>query len=167
MPIYEFYCIHCHKVFSFFSKTINTHKCPPCPQCSKINLKRCVSRFAISSPSGDKDHENKDLLSNLDESKFETALASLAAEAESIDEDNPKAIAKLMRKLYDATGMEAGDGMNQALSRLESGENPESIEEEMGDLLESEEPFLLNVKKGQIKTARSQPPAVDETLYSL
>ena len=33
MPIYEFYCPHCHRVFNFLSRAVNTDKTPDCPQC--------------------------------------------------------------------------------------------------------------------------------------
>ncbi len=41
-----------------------------------------------------------------------------------------------MRRLFEATGMPVGAGMEEALRRMESGEDPEKIEEEMGDVME-------------------------------
>ena len=41
-----------------------------------------------------------------------------------------------MRKLTDMTGLELGDGMQEALKRMDAGEDPDAIEAEMGDLLE-------------------------------
>ena len=58
-----------------------------------------------------------------------------------------------------------GKGMQEALERMEAGEDPEKIEEEIGDILEEEEPFLLSDKK-TIKQ-RSQAPRRDTTLYEL
>ncbi len=48
---------------------------------------------------------------------------------------------------------------------MEAGEDPESIEAEMGDLLEGEDPFSFQPKSG--RTGRRNPPIVDETLYDL
>jgi hypothetical protein len=70
-----------------------------------------------------------------------------------------------MRKLSDATGMNLGSGMEEALSRMERGEDPEKIEQEMGDLLEGEDPFIFGVK--QKKGSKKPKPRVDETLYDL
>ena len=52
-----------------------------------------------------------------------------------IDENDPRQAANVMRKLFDATGMPLGGGMQEALKRMESGEDPEKIEEDMGDVL--------------------------------
>jgi len=91
----------------------------------------------------------------------------LAGEADKINEDDPRQAANLMRKLSDMTGMELGPSMDEALSRMEKGENPEQIEAEMGDLLEGEEPFLLPEKKGKGKKVKRPDPLRDETLYDL
>ena len=96
---------------------------------------------------------------------MEKAMAMLAGEADRINEDDPRQAAALMRKLSDATGLKLGAGMEEALSRMERGEDPERIEAEMGDLLEGEEPFLLEAKSR--KTGRKSRPAVDDTLYDL
>lgn len=164
MPIYEFYCKPCHTIFKFFSLTVNTAKIPPCPKCGNPDLQKRVSLF--STLSGRKEEgSGEEGLPTMDEGKMEKALAMLAHEAGKINEDDPKQAAQLMRKLTEATGIRMGSGMEEALHRLEKGEDPDQIEQEMGDLLESEEPFVLE-KKG--KTSRKKPkPRVDETLYDL
>ena len=100
-----------------------------------------------------------------DESKMEQAMQMLAGEAERIDEDDPRQAADLMRKLSNMTGMELGAGMEEALQRMESGEDPEQIEADMGDILENEDPFAMAVKKYAAR--RKQAPAKDDTLYDL
>ena len=91
----------------------------------------------------------------------------LAGEAENLNEDDPRQAANLMRKLTDMTGMELGSGMQEALKRMEAGEDPDAIEAEMGDLLEDEEPFLMPDIKGGPKGAKRAAPKRDETLYDL
>ena len=93
----------------------------------------------------------------IDEAKMEKAMAMLAGEADKINEDDPRQAAQLMRKLTDATGLSLGAGMEEALSRLEKGEDPDRIEAEMGDLLEGEEPFLSG-ERG-VKGSRIRSPA--------
>ncbi len=161
MPIYEFYCQECHMIFNFFSKSVNTEKRPLCPKCQKIKLERRVAVFATPRSRGD---EEEGPLPDLDESKMERAMNLLAKEVEHVDEDDPRQAANLMRKLTDMTGLNLGPGMEEALSRMEAGEDPEKIEAEMGDILEEEEPF--GVKE---KSARSpkRPPRIDEKLYDL
>ena len=102
----------------------------------------------------------------IDESKMEQAMQMLAGEAEHIPEDDPRQAVNLMRKLTQMTGLELGDGMEEALQRMESGEDPEQIEAEMGDLLESEDPFQIAAKKGG-KGGKRTAPKRDETLYDL
>ena len=94
-------------------------------------------------------------------------LRFLASEADRINEDDPRQAADLMRKLTDMTGMELGENMQEALSRMEQGEDPEQIEAEMGDLLEGDDPFQLKVKKDLGGHARRGAPDRDETLYDL
>ena len=167
MPIYEFYCEPCHTIFNFYSRTVNPSKTPRCPRCGNPDMKRRVSRFAVvSRGSGEKSEEDEGW-PPLDENKMEQAMALLAKEAEDLDEEDPRQAAQLMRKLSEATGLTLGPGMEEALRRLEKGEDPEKIEEEMGDILEEEEPWLLAKKSPRISRQRFSPPQVDETLYEL
>lgn len=162
MPIYEFYCGKCHTLFNFFSKTINTQKRPNCPQCKTTTLERQMSAFAVTGRAKEAD-EMGDL--PVSEAKMEQAMHMLAGEAETIKDDDPKQAAHLMRKLTRMTGLELGDGMQEALSRMEQGEDPEKIEAEMGAILENEDPFEL-VKKGGGGVKRGAPKR-DEKLYDL
>ncbi len=164
MPIYEFYCPDCHMIFNFYSKRINTDKVPICPKCCKVKLQRKMSIFATSH--GFKNEEGAEELPNIDESRLEKAMGIIAREAENINEEKPEQAAKLMRRLTDMMGLKLGPGMEEALRRMEKGEDPEKIEEEMGDILEEEVPFVL--KEGGSRLSKySRPPQVDETLYEL
>ncbi len=163
MPIYEFYCDQCHMLFNFFSKSVNTRKRPLCPKCKTNQLSRQMSAFAVTGRA----KENPDLDDlPIDESKMEQAMQMLAGEAETIDQNDPRQAANLMRKLSDMTGLEMGAGMQEALQRMEQGEDPDQIEAEMGDILENEEPFELGGwKKGPSR--RRTAPLKDDTLYDL
>lgn len=161
MPIYEFYCPDCHTIFSFFSQKINTEKKPDCPQCQKPELSRQVSLFSISKGLTEEDGSD---LPDLDESKMEQAMRMMEQEAGRLDEDDPRQAAQLMKKLCDSAGLNLGPGMEEAMRRLESGEDPEQVEAELGDVLENEDPFFAS-KKGSL--SRLKPPARDETIYDL
>jgi hypothetical protein len=121
-----------------------------------------MSVFAVSKNRGEEDDMP---LPDMDESKMEQAMNLLAREAEHMDEDDPRQAANLMRKLTDMTGLDLGPGMEEALNRMEAGEDPEQIEAEMGDLLEGEEPFSVKEKVSRVR--KSRPPQVDEELYYL
>lgn len=163
MPIYEFYCDACNTIFNFFSKTINTSKTPMCPACKTKPLSRQMSAFAVTGRAKETD-DMEDL--PFDESKMEQAMQMLAGEAEHINEDDPRQAANLMRKLTNMTGLELGGGMEEALRRMEKGEDPEQIEAELGDILESEDPFQTAARKGTSGLRRTAPKR-DETLYDL
>lgn len=165
MPIYEFYCESCHTIYNFFSRRVNTEKVPACPRCGRERLERRVSMFSVSK--GRKEEDDGEL-PDIDEERMERTMMELAGEMEGVDEDNPREAARLIRRLYDATGMQLGGGMEEAVRRMEAGEDPERIEEEMGDVLEQEDPFLLKGRTG-IRDLRRRllPPRVDDTLYDL
>jgi hypothetical protein len=95
-------------------------------------------------------------------------MAEMEHEAGGMNEDDPRQIARLMHKLQEATGMRLGDHMQEAMRRMEAGEDPDKIEEEMGDLLEAEEPEF-GASGGSLRqwSRKLRPPQVDETLYDL
>jgi len=163
MPIYEFYCEDCNTIFNFYSRTIDTRKRPKCPKCKIRVLDRQMSAFAVTGKAR-QEGDTDDL--PVDEEKMERAMQMLAGEAERIDENDPKQAADLMRKLTSMTGLELGSGMEEALRRMEKGEDPEQIEAEMGDLLENEDPFQIVGKKGA-RSGRRAAPRRDDTLYDL
>ena len=168
MPIYEFYCADCHRIYNFFSRRIDTDTIPACPnsRCGRPALARQVSLFAVSK--GRTEPEQNEPLGDIDEARLEKAMASLAGEMEGIDEDDPKQAAQAMRKLFDATGMQLSGNMAEALRRMETGEDPDRIEEDMGDLLENEDPFAARPKTVLNDLRRKYlPPEVDDTLYDL
>jgi len=164
MPMYEFYCPDCHMIFTFFSRRVNTDARPACPKCGRLRMDRQVSQFAVTGRAGEKDGNGPDL--PVSEERMERAIQYLAREAENIKEDDPREAARLMRKFSSMTGMELGKGMSEALARMEGGEDPEKIEEEMGDLLEAEEPFAMEGGASRKRTRRG-PPARDASLYEL
>ena len=166
MPIYEFYCPDCHTIFKFFARRINTQKRPSCPKCERSDLERRVSLFAISK--GQKDSESDEPLPDMDESDIEKAMEAMAGEIEGVDEDDPRQAARVVRKLYDATGLQIGAGMEEAIRRMEAGEDPDKIEAEMGDVLEQEDPFVTKAKGGLKQLSKQLlPPKHDDTLYDL
>lgn len=160
MPIYEFFCTDCNTVFNFYSPTINTSKTPLCPKCKNRDLKRMMSTFAtISGKKEEGDFEDLPI----DESKMEKALQVMEKEMHNIKDDDPRQMASLLRKMTEAAGGNLDEGMEEALKRMESGEDPESIEAEMGDKLNPENIFSDQKKRG----TRPKKITYDETLYDL
>ena len=177
MPIYEFYCPHCHRVFNFLSRRIDTRKIPACPDCEQKGLTRRASAFAISKGRTEPPKPGS-AEPEVDEARLERAMQALAGEMASLDENDPRQGAHLMRKLFDATGLPVAGGMEEALRRMEAGEDPEKIEEDMGEVLEGD-PFggLLGgdeakdpdagEKKRRGRLRRILPPTVDPELHEM
>ena len=169
MPIYEFYCRDCHTVFNFLARVPDTDKRPACPGCKRSGLERRVSPFAISKGRPDRADSYDELPEGFDESRLEGMMAEMAREAEGADEDDPRQMARLMRKLFDGSGMRLGPGMEEAIRRMEAGEDPDKIEEEMGDALEGENETLFESGGGGLRNLqrRMKAPRVDRTLYEM
>src|ERR1700739_2587037 len=73
---------------------------------------------------------------DFDDPRVERAMMDLEKDMEHLDENNPKHMAHMMRKMKDL--MPPGTipkELDTAIKRLEAGEDPEKIEEDMGDLL--------------------------------
>ena len=166
MPIYEFYCADCHTLFNFFSSKIDTESRPPCPRCGKAPLERRPAAFATLKHRGDRE---PDPFGDLDEGALEGAMESLAREFEGAgDSDDPRQLASLFRKFGEASGMEVGPRMEELLARLESGEDPDALEEELGDELDDDEALAGLFQAKKAAAARlAKKPSVDETLYFL
>lgn len=73
---------------------------------------------------------------NVDDPRVARAMAEMERDMAHMDENNPKHMAQMMRKMKDI--LPAGSipkEMDVAIKRLEAGEDPEKIEEDMGDVL--------------------------------
>lgn len=49
-----------------------------------------------------------------------------------VDESDPKSMARMMRKMSSEMGEDLGPEFDEALGRLEAGEDPEAIEQSLG-----------------------------------
>ena len=141
MPIYEYACPKCRVIFNFLSKRINPDRLPTCPKCGNKKMSKQLSRFAMSrglkepaattSPEG-----GEGPMPDFEDPRMERAMMEMERDMEHMDENNPKHMAHMMRKMKDL--MPPGSvpkELDVAIKRLESGEDPEKIEEDMGDVL--------------------------------
>ena len=78
-------------------------------------------------------------------------------------------MAALMKKMFDLTGAEPNGAMLEAMRRMEAGEDPDKIDEEMGDALDAEgDPFVKGSGKSSKRLRRLfEAPNVDPELYEL
>src|SRR5438552_2489725 len=141
MPIYEFACPKCRVIFSFLSKRLNPDRLPVCPKCGNKKMSKQVSGFAmprgLKEPAGKPEGEaDEGPAPDFDDPRVMRAMSEMERDMEHLDENNPKHMAHMMRKMKDL--MPPGTipkELDVAIKRLEAGEDPEKIEEDMGDVL--------------------------------
>ncbi len=142
MPIYEFACPKCRKIYSFLSKRVAPSHTPTCPKCGSKKLSKEVSRFAMikgaAEPAAKSDDDGGDdmPMPDFDDPKVARVMSEMENDMETLDENNPRHMAHMLRKMKDI--MPAGSlpkEFNVALKRLEAGEDPDKIEEDMGEEL--------------------------------
>ncbi len=117
MPLYEFRCNQCGKVFTFLVGVVANNTDPYCPRCGSTSLTKLISRIRA----------------HLSE---ETRLDQLASSFESLDiseNPSPHEVRALMRKLTSALGDEVDrevvDEMEAAMEEELSGEGKEGASE--------------------------------------
>ena len=141
MPIYEFACPHCRRIFNFLSRKVNPTHSPTCPKCGAKDLAKRMSACAMprglkEQPAAGGDAGEGPPMPDLDDPRTARAMAEMERDMEHLDENNPRHMAHLMRKMQSI--MPAGSfpkEIETAIKRLEAGEDPEKIEADMGDVL--------------------------------
>lgn len=113
MPIYEYLCRECNRIFQFLVREASSGGiCPPCPKCS-ASTTRVLSRFSIAGPPPGSASSADD-----------AGMDALAGE-------DPRAMASAIRRMADEMGEPLEPEVQEALTRLESGEDPERIEQDL------------------------------------
>ena len=114
MPIYEYLCRRCNTIFQFLVRKPSSKTAPVCPQCGKGDkMERIMSTFSVKSGS-----------SSIEDMADNPTLAGLATEG-------TKAMVSAIRRMANEMGEDLGPEVNEALSRLEAGEDPEKIERDL------------------------------------
>ena len=168
MPIYEFYSPDTNRIYSFFARSLaQGAKVPKCPDQQGARMERMVSRFAVTGRA----KENPSDTGEASDPRMERMMAEMEREMSSLDEANPdpRALGRMMRKMSEATGQPVPPEMEQMICSLESGEDPEKLEEEFGGAFDSmalpEEAGPGGVE-GAIKN-RIRRPRRDPKLYEM
>ena len=150
----------------FFSQRVNTETCPDCPKCGRSRLESQVSVFSVSR---NRSEQGSDPFEGVDEGRLEQAIMSMAGELEGLDQENPQQAARAMRKVMDQAGIELGDGVEEAIGRLEAGDDPDEIEATLGNSFDDDaNPFSVK-SRSMLGTIRRKilPPKTDPALYDL
>jgi hypothetical protein len=176
MPIYEFYSPDTHKIYSFYARRLmDAGVIPRCPDGPDKRMQKMISRFSFTGRAKEPSGNPGDGEGELDP-RQEAAMMELAREMEGMGdaEPDPKTLGRMMRKMMDITGQKAPGEMEEMLRRLESGEDPEKLEEEFGPLMDEFDPAMEGdgEASGDTEKARRarwwrRAPARDPQLYEM
>jgi len=103
MPIYEYRCEGCRRKVSVWVRRMG-QEAECCPLCGSARLTRLVSRFALARGEEARAERLAD----------DTALAG-------VDENDPRSMARWMRRMGQEMGEEAGPEFQQAVDEMEAG----------------------------------------------
>ncbi len=138
MPIYEYYCPDNHTVYQFFAKTLAQGRTiPKCPDNPKFRMQKAVSAFAVTS--GGKNADAGEVAGAAaapgdaaEDARMEAAMGEMEKEFSSVDENDPRAMGRMMRRMAEVTGEKIDGEMEEVVRKLEEGADPESLEDQLG-----------------------------------
>ncbi|NMC78627.1 MAG: zinc ribbon domain-containing protein [Chloroflexi bacterium] len=117
MPNYEYRCEDCHRRFEvFFSYADYGKEAVLCPRCGSANVHRKIGRIRVA-------HSDESRLENMAD----------PATLDGLDE-NPEALGRMMRQMSSQLGEDMGPEFDEVVGRLEAGQTPDKIEEELPGL---------------------------------
>jgi len=108
MPIYEYRCGACKRKVTVLTLRASETVDPVCDRCGSRDLTRLMSRFAMV--------RSED--SRLDDLADPSSLSGL-------DENDPKSMARWMRKMGKELGEDTGDDFDEMVDELEAGDDAE------------------------------------------
>jgi len=141
MPIYEYYCPDNHTIYQFYAKTLaQGQSTPRCPDNPKFRLRKLVSAFAITSGGAQDETAAKKPEAPgagaggdpAEDARMEAAMGAMEQEFAHVDENDPKAMARMMRRMSEVTGEKIDGEMEEVVRKLEEGADPDSLEDQLG-----------------------------------
>lgn len=138
MPIYEYYCPDNHTIYQFYAKTLaQGNTVPKCPDNPRFRMKKILSQFAVTSGGKSDDAAAANAAPGsggdpAEDARMEAAMGAMEREFSNIDENDPRAMARMMRRMSELTGEKIDGEMEEVVRKLEEGADPESLEEELG-----------------------------------
>lgn len=117
MPKYEYRCLSCRRRFEIFLPYSEYGTRPvACPHCKSEKVQRRIGRIRVARSDG----------SRLESMADPSALEGL--------EDDPRALGRMMRQMSHEVGEEMPPEFDEVVGRLEAGQSPEEIEQDLPDL---------------------------------
>jgi len=118
MPNYEYGCLDCRKRVSIYQTYAEYGRVPvTCPKCGGAHLSRLVNRVRVL---------------RSEESRMDAL--SEPGDWDSVDEDDPRAMARMMRHMGQEMGEDLPPEFDEVVDRMEAGEDPDEIEKDFPEL---------------------------------
>jgi len=118
MPVYEYRCQDCRRRASLYQTYAEYGSVPVnCPHCGGANLRRLISRVRFA---------------RSEDSRLESL--SDPGEWDGVDESAPRSLGRMMRKMGHEMGEDMPPEFDEVVDRLEAGQDPEDIEQDLPDL---------------------------------
>ncbi len=137
MPIYEYYCPEHHAIYQFFAKTLAQGKTTPrCPHNPRHRMVKMLSPFAVTGggkKAGEEGPQEKAAPGETaEDARMESAMGAMEKEFSSVDENDPRAMGRMMRRMAELTGEKIEGEMEEVVRKLEEGADPDALEEQLG-----------------------------------
>ncbi len=135
MPIYEFYCPDNHRIYQFYARTLaQGGVVPRCPDNPRYRMQKMLSSFAVtgSGRPGEGDPGTSAAGEPGDDPRMEAAMGQMEREFSSVDENDPRAMGRMMRRMADLTGEPIAGDMEEVVRKLEEGADPDSLGDQLG-----------------------------------
>ncbi|MDD2764209.1 MAG: FmdB family transcriptional regulator [Opitutaceae bacterium] len=145
MPIYEYYCPDNNKIYSFYAKTFAQGRTVPrCPDNPAYRMRKIISPFALTGRIRKSEARTPDAGKGetmpagpggdpAEEARMEAAMSAMEGEFANIDENDPRAMGRMMRRMSELTGEKLDGEMEEAVRKLEEGADPDKLEEQLGE----------------------------------
>jgi len=176
MPIYEYYCPGNNTIYQFFAKTLAQGRTVPrCPDDPALPMVKMMSPFAVAKKSkGDGEPVSPPAAgAGAEDARMEAAMSAMESEFSQVDENDPRAMGRMMRRMAEMTGEKIDGDMEEVVRKLEEGADPDSLEEQFGagdegagEAGEGEDsPAAAREEARHRFRARRHPPTRDPKLY--
>ena len=135
MPIYEYYCPGKHRIYQFYARTLAQGRiCPACPDDPSCGCARSSRRSPSWEAPGPRarglPRPAAGLLEPGDD-RMEAALGAMEREFSGVDENDPRAMGRMMRRMAELSGEKIEGEMEEVVRKLEEGADPDSLGEQL------------------------------------
>ena len=125
MPIYEYYSPDTNRIYPFYAKTLaQGQQIPVCPDNPKARMRKIVSSFAVTgrrqeSPAAPAEF-TAESSGGVDDARMGAAMSAMEREFSNADENDPRAMARMMRRMAELSGEKLDEPMEEAVRKLAS-----------------------------------------------